>query len=196
MRLTHEKLMQLSANMPMKLIRVNDAPYLERYYAGKFADNWDLWLHHFCTNDPEPHLHSHPFIFKTAMLVGGYTEHLGGDDWRMTTPLADRMIDITIEKHLHRMRCAITECHKPHYEFMDECGHFNEVGYADWHRIAAVNVNTWTAVAINRERRETWQFKDDNGSITNKNSSPIDWWKDYKARPADGIVIGDNRKIN
>lgn len=196
MRLTNEKLRAISATMPMKLIRINDEPYLERYYAGTFADGWDLWLHHFIRNDAERHLHSHPFVFCSVMLVGGYTEHLGDQDYRMTIPVADRALDATFEKHIHRMRCEIKECHKEHGAFLDDAGQFIRVGYSDWHRISAVNPDTWTAVLVHPDRRDSWEFRDDDGHIELRKPSPRQWWHDYNIRPADGIVIGDNRKNN
>lgn len=195
MRLTHEKMHALTANMPMKLIRINDNPYLERYYAGTFADGWDLWLHHFIRNDEERHLHSHPFVFCTIMLVGGYTEHLGDQDYRITLPAADRALDMTLQKHLHRMQCEIKECHKEHGSMLDDAGgEYMRVGHTDWHRISAVNPDTWTAVLVHPDRRDSWEFRGDDGTIEKRTPSPRDWWKDYAIRPADGFVVGDNRK--
>jgi hypothetical protein len=110
MKLTHEHMMRATAEMPMKLIRVNDEPYLERYYAGRFSDGYDLWLHHFVSADADRHVHSHPFVFFTVMLLGSYTEDLGDNEVRITTPAG--IIDWTLDKHLHRMRCQIKECHR------------------------------------------------------------------------------------
>jgi hypothetical protein len=103
MKLTHEKMLELTARMPMKQISIDcekvaainggppmpdgafdeewlgattkyKMPYLHRYYAGTFKDGKDLWLHNFRSEDSERHLHSHPFEFETIMLVGNYTE--------------------------------------------------------------------------------------------------------------------------
>ena len=36
MTITHEHMMALTANMPMKCIEINGEPYLERYFAQPF----------------------------------------------------------------------------------------------------------------------------------------------------------------
>jgi hypothetical protein len=56
--------------------RVNDEPYLERYYLflkerAKFPFN--IFLHKFLKSDPDD-LHDHPWPYATLILKGGYYE--------------------------------------------------------------------------------------------------------------------------
>ena len=66
--------------------RVDDAPYLERYYIlFKNRPTWfpfNVFLHKFCSSDPED-LHDHPWPYFTLILKGGYWEHTPeGKLWR------------------------------------------------------------------------------------------------------------------
>jgi hypothetical protein len=56
--------------------RVNDEPYLERYYL--FLKNrnrfpFNIFLHKFLKSDPDD-LHDHPWPYATLILKGGYWE--------------------------------------------------------------------------------------------------------------------------
>jgi len=74
MNLTHESMMSLTADMPMKEIVINGDAYLQRYFAHTLADGTQLWYHRFLRNDSEEHLHSHPWESRSTILVGRYTE--------------------------------------------------------------------------------------------------------------------------
>ena len=56
--------------------RVNDQPYLERYYVflkDRTRFPFNVFLHRFLKSDPDDH-HDHPWPYFTLILKGGYTE--------------------------------------------------------------------------------------------------------------------------
>jgi len=214
----NELLLRLTANMPMKQINIDEIrvwshvpfatgkeelrdgvidskPYLQRYYAGTFRDGSDLWLHRFLSADGDRHLHSHPFEFSSVMLCGGYTEEFidrnGCKDHRVTLPNPKSKLQIYLEEILESLKSK-----NPMFwmTFLNlSCGAQNQLDAYDWHRIASVLPETWTAVIVNPKRLPKWFFKDDSGHLKDKLSSPRDWWKDYKVRPECGIAGDDNR---
>lgn len=228
--ITPERLMKLTAHMPMKQINLKtdlncckfselndawpqyiidaaykcditgrfayDAPYLQRYYAGQFSDDVDLWIHRFLSEDGERHVHSHPFNFTTVMLHGGYEEVVltkdGQSEWRKTTAGVGSDLDALLESYIHRLRCLI-RTNTPSQHFLNSTAKCRKIGLYEWHRIDKVYADTWTAVLVPRPRLAVWCFKDGENIETRKASSP-DWWKDYNVRPESGVVVGDNRK--
>jgi len=74
MNITHESMMSLTAQMPMREIVVNNELYLQRHFAAQLADGTQVWYHRFLRNDAERHLHSHPWRSKSTILVGSYTQ--------------------------------------------------------------------------------------------------------------------------
>lgn len=56
--------------------RVNNEPYLERYYVFLRDRKWfpfNIFLHKFLKSDPDD-LHDHPWPYATLILKGGYWE--------------------------------------------------------------------------------------------------------------------------
>lgn len=56
--------------------RVDDEPYLERYYVFLRDRTWfpfNIFVHKFLKSDPD-HVHDHPWPFVTVILRGGYWE--------------------------------------------------------------------------------------------------------------------------
>lgn len=56
--------------------RVNDEPYLERYYVFLKDRRWfpfNVFIHKFLKSDPDD-LHDHPWPYFTLILKGGYYE--------------------------------------------------------------------------------------------------------------------------
>ena len=214
----NELLLRLTANMPMKQINlepnqwnVNKVPiggqiissqgtpvirsYLQRYYAGTFRDGSDLWLHRFLSNDGDRHVHSHPFEFQTVMLCGGYTEefitHDGSKDHRISLPNPSSQLPELLEEFLRGMNSNFPP---PSHVFLSLARGANQsLDVYDWHRIAAVNDETWTAVIVNPKRLPKWFFKNDDGELIDMRASERDWWKGYKIRPECGIAGDDNR---
>jgi hypothetical protein len=170
-------------------------PYIQRYYAGTFRDGSDLWLHRFLSNDGDRHLHSHPFEFSSVMLCGGYTEEFltrdGSKDHRVTLPNPDSKLPELLEEFLIQIK---DKMFKPmSFSFLSLAGGSSQsVDVYDWHRIAAINNDTWTAVIVKPQRLPKWFFKDDNGDVSDMKASPRDWWKNYKARPDCDIALDDN----
>ena len=74
MNITHESMMTLTAEMPMKEIVINGEVYLQRYFAHQLADGTQVWYHRFLRNDAERHLHNHPWSARSTILVGRYVE--------------------------------------------------------------------------------------------------------------------------
>lgn len=69
----------LSGHLRCRLIKVNNAPYLERYYVGSVW-GYEIHLHRFVRSDREDHLHNHPWrIAWSFVLCGRYTEELALD---------------------------------------------------------------------------------------------------------------------
>jgi len=218
-QLTPQTLLRLTADMPMKQINIPmvgtaldspsnaincrydgddiyrwEQPYLQRYYAGTFRDGSDLWLHRFLSNDGDRHLHSHPFEFQSVMLCGGYTEefidHEGRKKTRKTLPNPSSQLPALLEEFLIGMSSSFPPM--SHVFLSLARGSQNDIDVYDWHRIAAVNDDTWTAVIVKPRRLPKWFFKDDNGDISDMRGSSRDWWKNYKTRPDCDIAVGDN----
>jgi len=58
--------------------RINDEPYLERYYLFLKDRTWfpfNVFLHKFLKSDPDD-VHDHPWSYFTLILKGGYYEWL------------------------------------------------------------------------------------------------------------------------
>ena len=56
--------------------RINDEPYLERYYLFLKDRTWfpfNIFLHKFLKSDPDD-VHDHPWPYATLILKGGYWE--------------------------------------------------------------------------------------------------------------------------
>lgn len=207
-------MMEVTAKMPMKQINIERAgadciqvaegyghtPYLQRYFAGTFRDNVDLWLHRFISGDPELHLHSHGFNFKTVMLVNSYSEEYAGEngtEWNTVTPPLNNDMATIIDAYASRINAPIHMARPTSSHFLhSNCDEYLERNVFDWHRIVSAEPNTWTAVLVEAPRLPMWFFKNDEGDLEPRTSSPRDWYKNYNHRPQTGICEGnnDNRK--
>lgn len=214
----NDLLLRLTAAMPMKQINIPtngtaldcpvnaincqydgddlyhwSQPYIQRYYAGTFRDGPDLWLHRFLSADGDRHLHSHPFEFESIILNGGYTEEFidldGSKKTRYSEPSRLSQLPTCIEEALLQVSNMNSRTF-----FHIAYGCQNQLDAYDWHRIASVLPETWTAVIVKPKRLPKWFFKDDNGQLSDMTASPRDWWKDYKVRPESGIAGDDNRR--
>lgn len=171
-------------------------PYIQRYYAGTFRDNKDLWLHRFLSNDGDRNTHNHPFEFSTVMLCGGYSEEFededGHKDFRITIPYADSDLPQMIDLYLQKLHVPINAAKPSSQNFLNSAGQYRAVNLYDWHRIAAVENETWTAVIVNSQRLPAWFFKDESEKLQLMNASSRDWWRLYKCRPESGVASDDN----
>lgn len=163
-----ENLMERTAEMPMKQIDVNGAPYLQRYYAGTFADGSDLWIHRFLSCDGDRHLHSHPFNARSIILCGWYDEE---------TPLGSFRREPC--SGLRRIMTAIN--YSPETVAVGPIG--RAITVFDWHRIAQVAPETWTAFIVEPARLPVWFFKDDSGNLEPVAASDRKWWLTAGNRP-------------
>lgn len=119
--------------------RVDDQPYLERYYlflkdrGDKFPFN--IFLHKFLKSDTDD-LHDHPWPYVTVILKGGYYE------W---TPVYDSTGKFLTE---------VCKWCGP--------GHFRKCSATSLHRIELdENVTCWTLFMPGRKQRE-WGFLQNN----------------------------------
>lgn len=70
------KLLERLGRRRIVMDRVEDRPYLERYYLFlKDRDSFpfNIFLHHFLCSDPDD-VHDHPWPYATLILKGGYWE--------------------------------------------------------------------------------------------------------------------------
>ena len=113
--------------------RVNNAPYLERYYLflkerGRFPFN--VFLHKFLKGDPDD-VHDHPWPYATLILKGGYFEY---------TPSFENGKMVGETKHWRGP------------------GHFRICGSNSYHRIELKpGVTAWTLFMPGPHKRE-WGF--------------------------------------
>jgi hypothetical protein len=70
----HAELLEFTKELPMKTIVVRGEPYLERYFVSETRTGRQIWLHRFLRNDSEEHLHSHPWVALSKVLVGSLEE--------------------------------------------------------------------------------------------------------------------------
>lgn len=206
----NDLLLKLTAEMPMKQINLETnsqldsysffdvdeqrflKPYLQRYYAGSFSDEVDLWIHRFLSNDGDRHLHNHPFEFNSVILNGGYKEEFLCDNGLKVLRKWSAMghINVYLEDFLRALKYDTTPVS---FSFLSAAHRFSTVGVFDWHRIAEVQPETWSAVLVKNQRLPKWYFKSDDGDLVDMIASPRDWHKTYKVRPECGIATDDNR---
>ena len=193
MKPDNEFMLELTAHMPCKQISVNDAPYLQRYYAGNTRDNKDVWFHRFLSGDSERHLHSHPFNCVSVMLMGRYEEErinriTKQKDIVITTPdLAGDTIN-AIKRACGLFNHGIYAARPTGKQILDYCPQQNTIDVFDWHRITIVAPETWTMLIIDPDRLPFWFFVNDSGEFERRPSSGRDWWENYMPR---GQNVGD-----
>ncbi len=70
------KLLERLGRKRIIMDRINDQPYLERYYVFLKDRNWfpfNIFIHKFLKSDPDD-VHDHPWPYATLILKGGYYE--------------------------------------------------------------------------------------------------------------------------
>lgn len=93
-----------------------------------------LYLHHIHQPDPDRHLHNHPYAAKSYILHGGYTE------------IVQHPLSNSPQRRTHVQ------------------GETNVLAFNSFHRIVAVQPNTWTLVVCGRRRRR-WSFLENGLSV-------------------------------
>ncbi len=144
-----ELLYELTKNLPMKIIPINDEPYLERYFVCEESDGTQQWLHHILRSDSERWLHTHPFNAISRILVGGYLEERFCPDPTGITKGA-----------------VIPVAYRP--------GSCNQITMETLHRIVRAEPNTWTLMTVKPERNPTWRFIGEEGERVQR-ASDLDW---------------------
>ena len=118
MKIISTLLYRLTANRPARLIKLNNKPYLERYFVARLF-GVTLYLHRFVSSDRERHLHNHPWTWsRSLVLSGGYDEEVVLD---LTTASASGCVTAS-----RRVKW------------------FNRVDGSHFHRIANAAPHTWT----------------------------------------------------
>ena len=73
-KIINRLLFALTSRLPTRLIKLDDKPYLERYYLGQLF-GVTFYLHRFVSGDSERHLHNHPWHWaRSIILSGSYKE--------------------------------------------------------------------------------------------------------------------------
>ena len=128
------KLLERFGRKRIVMDRVNNEPYLERYYLflkDRKHFPFNVFLHKFLKSDPDD-LHDHPWPYATLILKGGYYE------W---TPMFNSNNEMIGE---------ICTWRGP--------GHFRTCGATSYHRIELdPNVECWTLFMPGPQRRD-WGF--------------------------------------
>lgn len=114
--------------------RVNNEPYLERYYLFLKERTWfpfNIFLHKFLKGDPDD-VHDHPWPYATLILKGGYYEWI---------PEGDEEHGLYIQRKVWRGP-----------------GHFRISKATSYHRIELKpGVTAWTLFMPGPQKRE-WGF--------------------------------------
>lgn len=102
-------LMLITHHMPLRVIPINNRPYLERYYVGQLFGA-TFYLHRFLTPDAERHLHNHPWGWGRSLVVrGSYNEEVVRDlsaDGPLTSTRRIRWWNVVNGNHFHRIADA------------------------------------------------------------------------------------------
>lgn len=136
-----EALYELAGTLPMRSIKINGAPYLERY-ALEIGDGTYTYLHRFIRGDGDRYLHSHPWALATSdILCGGYEERRCFKHDRNVQALSYRagQSNVITGSHLHQIIRTQPETWtlfrhgewETKWGFIDESGAYvenNEVG--------------------------------------------------------------------
>lgn len=95
----------LTGWLRVRIIRVNDAPYLERYLLAEFPLGLGaLYIHRFLASDPpERCLHNHPWTSLSFVLAGGYDEHRWVSGRVVTVRVRPLRFNLITAERLHRV---------------------------------------------------------------------------------------------
>ncbi len=124
-------LYKLTGNLPCRLIKVHNKPYLERYYLGKFF-GFTFFIHRFLASDGDRFVHDHPWKWAIAIILAGrYKE--------------EKMLWLDPEKGwVSRYRNMFP-------------GKINYIPAQSFHRILDPQKETWT-LFIHSKRVKNWGF--------------------------------------
>lgn len=115
-------LYRVAARLPCRLIKLDGAPYLERYRLGSVL-GCQAYLHRFVSADGDRHLHDHPWRTAVSLvLCGQYSEE------RTTLHADGRAEPVRLRK----------------VRWLNVIRRHPQAGYCDLHRIDRVRPETWT----------------------------------------------------
>jgi len=128
------KLLERLGRKRIIMDRIDDEPYLERYYVFLKERTWfpfNVFVHRFLKSDPDD-VHDHPWPYATLILKGGYYEWLP-----QFNNLGQKIGEIAVWRGP---------------------GSFRICGAKSYHRIEIdANVETWTLFMPGPKQRE-WGF--------------------------------------
>lgn len=124
-------LYRFTARMPCRIISINGAPYLERYFVGR-AFGITFYLHRFVSGDGDRDVHDHPWVWAVSwILAGRYVEEVL--NW-----LCLKNGFYSTSRTCRRFT-------------------FNSIGPGKFHRIAETEPETWT-LFVHSSRIKHWGF--------------------------------------
>ena len=118
----------LSDRLPCRVIEIDGAPYLRRYYVGRVF-GVTFYLHEFVSADHERHLHNHPWRRGFSIVLSGHYYE-------------DTAVDLC--PHAGGTGCLV-ETRRVRW--------FNRVDGNSFHRIGAARAGTWTLFAHGKRQR-------------------------------------------
>lgn len=130
----------LAKHLPLRTLVGQSGPYLDRYVLAKMADGSDLYLHHFLTPDEDPAFHCHPWDGTGYVLHGGFLDERLDDGLATNGPEAATvpLVDRVTRRWLRT-------------------GDSHEVKTDTYHRVGAVEPETWT-LFVTGPKKATWYF--------------------------------------
>lgn len=192
-QLDNQYLLDITADLPMKQIDVDDQPYLQRYYAGQltrgFSAGHDIWLHRFMSEDADRHLHNHPFNARSYVLLGGYTETVLRDPKSKQSMIDMLRRQGSINRYMLHNLIREPDLHMLWESFEDDRSYAEalRIDPFRWHRISHVEPATWTLMIVDPRRLPFWYFAETGGRISTILASPRDWWRDCGTRKTEGL---------
>ena len=99
------KLLNRLGRKRIVLDRINNEPYLERYYVflkDRKTFPFNIFIHKFLKSDPDD-LHDHPWSYFTFILKGGYYEWVPGDNCEVRLWRGPGHFRICHAESLHRI---------------------------------------------------------------------------------------------
>jgi hypothetical protein len=168
MKLIARLLYWLTAYRPTRLIKIEDKPYMERYFIGQWL-GLTIYLHRFVRDDHERNLHNHPWNHAISLvLTGRYNEHHAPHAQWVTH---DTVVAV---EHTRSVRW------------------FNHITHSTLHRIAKVKPETWT-LFIHTDWKHHWGFLRRVGGqwphfayLPHHPEQPRKWWKQAPSGKASG----------
>lgn len=169
-------MMALTEDMRVKYIRPERKDYLERYFAKRFDDGREIWIHRYFAPDPEIGLHNHPWKGRSIIIRGGYTVV---SEINNTLSARERKAN---ERLNESMLSDLMNGDKTILQLLMATGYTELIDPMTWHRIAEVKPETWTLMVIEPGRRLPMWHKEIGGGYDNMKTADPDWWADCGTR--------------